>query len=190
MKFSEKELDEIQKLKTNASMIMARFFATMRMTDKPIPNVVLAGGCFTSWIANEQPKDFDIFILDTADDTTKMTINGTIDGLIISHSENKDTSKEYIKQFHDKVYRVTTLGNTKDQIIQTTYKKREELIASFDFLHTCISYTPHDNKLYLSEAVFRAAKDKILRPNRNNKAQDWRIKKFVEKGFKNEIVSV
>lgn len=191
MTLSNEDIKEIQKLKQTAQLVCEKFFFdTFKITQKRIPNVVLAGGCFSSWLSDEVAKDFDIFLLDTMDPSTCQSINNMIDDLKVTDPDMvRDTPQEYIKQFQEKLYRVTTMDK-KVQIIQTKYKTREKLIESFDVLHTCISYTPHDDKIYLSEAAFRAAKNKILLPNRNQKVQQWRIDKFVQRGFKNEIVSI
>lgn len=158
---------------------------------------VLAGGCYTSWLNNETPKDFDIFLLHSMDELSCVALNSEISRKISNNSEEvKDTSEDYLRNFKHPVKRVTTFRirdfykDTNFQIIQTKAKTREELIHGFDLVHACISYTPHDDKIYLSVDAFNAATNKVLRPNRGNKVEEWRINKFVSRGFKNEIVSV
>jgi hypothetical protein len=73
---------------------------------------------------------------------------------------------------------------TKIQYIFTKFKTRRDVIDHFDMLHTCVSYVPDEDKLYISKAALDAINQRKIIPNGKNKIKDWRIQKMMKRGWK------
>ncbi len=164
------------------------------------PGIIIAGGCFTSYLHQETPKDIDIFVLDDipAKFLAESIINPTGKNVTL-HSigdpfsdMNEKQKKAYIEAIN---HRHKNNANIKDvinitlydkrcQIIFTKYKTREELIDHFDFVHTRVSYDINQDKLYISKETFDSIIHKNLKiANENRGVEQWRLEKFKNKGW-------
>jgi hypothetical protein len=188
-KFSADDVARIGDLKRRAQIawnsiksIQDRFFGMMITETR----FVLAGGCFTSWYHGESPKDHDVFVLDWKG-------GKVFAGAFLSWPEDryKIGDINYLKAMNHSAKLVDIIldKQTNVQYIMTEYKTREELIKHFDVEHACVSYTPHDDKLYVSPLAFDCIKNKKLMAH-SGKIAHWRKHKFKLKGFKLETVSV
>lgn len=171
--FTQDELGEISMLKSNASL-MTRLTG-LENTD----HIVIAGGCFTSWLLNETAKDIDIFVLhpENHGDYTHHLVRTTI---MAKFPQVKDTTELYIRD-NDKITEVFTDDKSSLQFIFTKYKTREELIQHFDYVHTMISF--QKDKLYLTRKTFDAIKRRHLIVNNKKMVKPWRTEKFKARGF-------
>lgn len=180
-KFSDNDIARIGDLKRRAKALMSPIFAFHGVIDKT--RMVLAGGCFTSWYHGESPKDHDVFVLGS---------NGAkINPVEWPGERYRIGDANYLNTMNDndKIVDVVLDKQTHIQYIVTRYKTREELIKHFDVEHSCVSYVPSDDKLYISPLTFDCIKNKKLMAH-NGKIADWRIHKFSLKGFTVENVSV
>lgn len=180
-KFSDNDIARIGDLKRRAKSLMSQVFAFYGVIDKT--RMVLAGGCFTSWYHGESPKDHDVFILGS---------NGAkINPAEWPEQRYKIGNADYLNamNLNAKIDDVILDKQTNIQYIVTRYKTREELIKHFDVEHSCVSYVPSDDKLYISPLTFDCIKNKKLMAH-NGKIAHWRIHKFSLKGFTVENVSV
>lgn len=148
----------------------------------PPDSIIIAGGCFTSLLHNENPKDIDIFVLDNYE-AIKLAHNH------IDSDDHTDSDPQYDKsasKINENIVKVVnkTLNAVKYQWIFTRYKTRQELINHFDFVHTKVSYDPIADKLYLSPETYHAIMNKHLIKNRDNIIAVWRFDKFTKKGWK------
>jgi len=152
-------------------------------------NIIIAGGCFTSWFRHYLPRDIDVFLLDDHD--TKMAFDLYSEYVINSvrnsiASPDKDKS-DYIRT-NKKITKVVEEHDQrtlkKYQYIHTDYKTRKELLDHFDFVHATVSYNVGEDKLYITRDAFDCIRDKQLKQNNGNKPEDWRIEKFVSRGWK------
>lgn len=141
--------------------------------------IIIAGGCFTSWLHGEYPKDIDIFVLDNEH------------AIRLAEERVKDVPADpaYDKSaaaINKKIKRVVNVevGGMKYQWIFTKYKTRQELIDHFDFVHTKVSYDVAEGKLYLSPLVYCAIMKRELMSNGNNTIAQWRWNKFKNRGWK------
>ena len=145
-------------------------------------NVILAGGCFTSWFHREEPNDYDVFILNN-----DLKANAMLDRLAeITPDEYKVSDEEYLNNANNKgnITKVVLEKSTRIQYIVTKYKTREELISHFDSEHACISYSPSDDKLFISRSTYDCMKNKVLKSHNGNAIPEWRVSKFIDKrGF-------
>lgn len=181
-KFSENEVARIGDLKRRAKSLISQmlqfqgsFFGMIL-----INRFVLAGGCFTSWYHGESPKDHDVFILGW---------NGNkLEPDVWPEERYKLSDANYLNAINHKAKIVDVIldKQTKIQYIFTQYATREELMKSFDVEHACVSYTPHDDKLYISPLTFDCIKNKKLMAHNGDikSVAAWRLHKFREKGFK------
>ena len=146
--------------------------------------VVVAGGCFASFLNKELPHDIDVFILDDAN--TKEYIRYYVDDLNQSKPGLfKIGSTDYMN--NDKIEFTAFDMNHKNQFVTTSYTTRAELIAHFDMVHCCVSYTPYNDKLYITRDVFDTIKNMQIRSNQCGIMElvaPWRISKMEERGWK------
>ena len=146
-------------------------------------NVILAGGCFTSWFHLEEPTDYDMFILNNDQRAIRLLeqlAERTPDAYKVS-------DEEYLNNANNKgnITKVVLEKSTRVQYIVTKYKTREELISHFDCEHACVSYSPSDEKLFISRSTYDCMKNKVLKSHNGNAIPEWRVSKFIDKrGFK------
>jgi hypothetical protein len=69
------------------------------------------------------------------------------------------------------------------QIMLSKEETREELLSRFDYKHCCMSYTPYDDKLFITREAFDAARHKKLVVNNPKKVKDYRTTKFLKRGW-------
>lgn len=168
---TEVENDEIIVLKNTVRIL----FGMSAGIHAPKNKVVIAGGVFTSLVHKEHPKDIDVFFLD-----------GALSALFEYenfHKRNLKDEKSYIRE-NKMITEIYSENNNfqKFQYIFTKYKSRKELLDHFDLVHTKISF--YEDKLYMSQNSFNAAKNKLLIPaNPMKKPAQWRIEKFRQRGF-------
>jgi hypothetical protein len=171
--FSNNELAQVLYLKDKASEVIKTNIPHMK-------EIFLAGGCFKSFAHAETAKDFDIFL------TTESAKN-----VINNHTKFDDSLslERYIintdpSYWGNEMIEKTILDTqTKVQYIFTKYKTRREVIDHFDMLHTCVSYVPDEDKLYISKATLDAINERKIIPNGKNKILDWRIRKMQSQGW-------
>ncbi len=140
-------------------------------------NLVVAGGCIASMYHNEQPNDYDIFILKSDKRLFNSIVN--VDATTY-HSEGYDSMQNVMATA------TRYEGANKLNYILTNHETREELIKGFDFKHCRASFVPHNNKFYISKTTFLCIKEKWLVPNRKPhdlKADAARRMKFLGRGF-------
>lgn len=182
-KFSDNDIARIGGLKRRAQSVWNGMKASQHslvgMIDES--RFVLAGGCFTSWYHGESPKDHDVFVLDWK--------GGKVFGDKQQWPEDRYKIGDINMNHSAKLVDIILDKQTNVQYIMTEYKTREELIKHFDVEHACVSYTPHDDKLYVSPLAFDCIKNKKLVAH-SGKIAHWRKHKFKLKGFKLETVSV
>ena len=146
-------------------------------------SIVIAGGCFTSILNDENPKDIDIFVLDNLE-AIKLAHQHIGDGdHIVNDEQHYDKSASKLNTNIVNVVNKTVNG-VRYQWIFTRYKTRQELIKHFDFVHTKVSYDPITDKLYLSPETYHAIMNKELIKNGSNIIAIWRYDKFSNKGWK------
>lgn len=168
--FDHNETQKILDMKNKARIL----FEALRLYDIFKNNVVIAGGCFTSWYHGEHPKDYDIFVIGNLEEQAKVqnVFESMLVGLV-------DVTQDY-KRDNDKILGVWQDKNHK-QIIYTHYKTREELIQHFDFTHCMVSY--YADKIHLTRKTFDAIVKKHLIPNQKSRIAEWRVEKFKSRGF-------
>jgi hypothetical protein len=169
--FTDIDMEKINIMKASA----------MNVLKNSLVNGILAGGCFTSWLHKEVPKDFDVFVIS---ETCKNDIREYASDVL----RFQVSDDAYLK--NDSIEHVVLDTLTQIQYILVKYKTRKEIIDHFDAEHTAVSYDPLTDKLYISLSTYECIKNKILKPHNNNKILEWRRDKFIKKGFKLETVSV
>jgi hypothetical protein len=148
-------------------------------------NIVIAGGCFVSKFNDETPRDVDIFLLN--DTSLKSVFNTVFENMkqVSSDIDNPIADKAYIRG-NNKIERVVEQrfeDRPKFQYIYTEYDTRKELIDDFDFAHTTISYNIGEDTLYATRQAIDCIMNKRLILNGDNKAEQWRVEKFINKSW-------
>lgn len=172
--FSKEDIDRIQYMRDMARMIMNDHAAGHMKT------AILAGGCFYSWYHNENPKDVDIYINDKFD---KEFIEAWIASMNKVNPSRFKKSQDYA--INNNIIDDVHLDITNNyQYIITKPRIRKEIVETFDFVHCMISYSKSTGKLYVRPDALDCIKNKVLRVNNPNRIADYRIKKFLSRGFK------
>lgn len=169
--FNEPEVITITRLKKMA----AGAFQQLNLPQQYEDNIVLAGGCFTSWFYKESVKDLDFFIFGD------MTIQSEIMNELHKRGTVRDVSADYLRE----AKHVTAVFNEKisnRQFIYTDCKSRKGVIDAFDLAHTQISY--YRGQIYLNRRTYDAIKNKTLIVNEGRTVPQWRMDKFQKRGFK------
>jgi len=179
--FTDAEQAEIRNMKYVLKNNYLKFVPEKLMHNE---KVVVAGGCFASFLNKELPHDIDVFILDDA--KTKQYVKEYVDARILDKPGLfKIGSTDYMN--NDKIEFTAFDMNHKNQFVTTSYTTRAELIAHFDMVHCCISYTPYNDKLYITRDVFDTIKNMQIRSNQCGIMElvaPWRISKMEERGWK------
>lgn len=177
-------LDEIEKLHIAAYLL-----------NNHMPDLVLAGGMFTSMYHYETPKDIDLFVLNENKKLWDIMVHSLIkqSSSYLIRERDRGAMNNYFKD-NDNILATALNSNTKLQVILTKYKTRKELIDHFDYKHCCVSLYPIvtiaqpptqivEPKLYITPSTFNAIRGKNLIVNGNNTPAQWRRDKFVARGF-------
>ena len=179
--FTDAEQAEIRNMKYVLKNNYLKFVPEKLMHNE---KVVVAGGCFASFLNKELPHDIDIFILDDA--KTKQYVKEYVDARILDKPGLfKIGSSNYMD--NDKIEYTAFDMNHKNQFVTTSYTTRAELIAHFDMVHCCVSYTPYNDRLYITREVFDTIKNTQIRSNQAGIMElvaPWRISKMEERGWK------
>jgi hypothetical protein len=172
--FNPTEVSEILRLKYLAKSMCDESFLYSLYEE----NLVIAGGCFASWYHNEDLKDIDVFIIGNLEQQVaiKKTIQDTQPDLIDVSDYRRD---------NDKIIGVYNNPKSKVQFIFTQYRTREELIDHFDFKHCKVSY--HKGNLYINRDTFDSLRDKRLVANQPTRIKQWRVEKFVNRGWESPV---
>lgn len=184
--YTEEEKEELKKIKQAA--IGFNFDSVFRKKDLIIPSskIVIAGGWFASLIRNEPARNIDVFILVGPEKENYEKHRYNLKAFLsrskqaIHENQKTDLPKEmYWEVFEDQKRK------PKIRYIFSKSETREELIASFDFVHCTISFDTSTDTLYVSQNAYYAAKNKVLLPNGKNHLSISRMKKFsIEGGYK------
>lgn len=146
--------------------------------------IIIAGGCFVSWFHNEELNDIDVFYLD--DHNTSFAGQAYI-GNAIANRPNSIKSHEHYTRYNDMIKTVFTEQEADTmfdyQYIFTKYKTRRELVDHFDLAHATISYNIGEAKLYITRQAYDALKNKKLVRNDKGDIAEWRIEKFLKRGW-------
>ena len=174
MYFEKKEVyDEIMTVKKTANDVM-RYSVIHPISE----HYILAGGYFSSVFKGEKARDIDIYIIAPPQDIKSwLRQYGDLDKCAIQSTYRNNPNIRAVYNF------AMTFNEIPIQIILTEYRKREELLADFDYKHCCVSYSLIDNKIYVSEEMYYAIKNKKLIINNENMVADYRTQKFLERGY-------
>jgi hypothetical protein len=148
-------------------------------------HIVIAGGCWASLFHGDTPHDIDVFILD--DMKAKQSVHKHIEEIKFKNPSSeiiKEGSSNYMD--NDSIEYTAFDMISKLQFITTKYATRRELVAHFDMLHCCVSYTPWDDKLHISRDVYDTIMKKEIRAQSGvmELVKPWRIEKMKERGWK------
>jgi hypothetical protein len=144
--------------------------------------MVFAGGAFASLLLKENPRDVDLFILNTKNEdyeifTEFMDVNKwTIDLKISKGNEYIDRNPH----IHS-VWKCTG-KNTNYDIIFTDYITPKEIIDDFDYVHSKIWYFL--GKLNLTGSTYKSVMNMKLIPASDKPISEVRKQKFMDRGWK------
>jgi hypothetical protein len=179
--FDEEDIPRITDLKQKAKTLFFTGVPSMIAA-----HGILAGGCFASWMHGDDPKDYDIFFLDTPD-VANMYNDWFIPHLVTDGSYGVSKSIIYSTKTKMQIKEVWNHPNRRCQYIFTSYTKREELIEDFDLVHTKMSYCrpnkSEEGTIYTSKQTLDAIRLQHLIPTGKQTISKNRIDKFLERGW-------
>lgn len=139
-------------------------------------NVIITGGVFASLMNGDLYNDIDMFVLH--ENREVFNYLSGYDG------EWEDRTSDYSSPSH--VVEVRYNPMTKVNMILSRCTKRRDLLASFDFKHTTVSYVAGNSQtLFIARGAYDAITQKLLVPvSPDRKPTKERIAKFERRGFK------
>lgn len=148
---------------------------------------IFSGSGIASIYHGEEAKDYDLWcktrILLDAD---KQRIIESYMNYVGEYSDKYDDGKSttIVDGEKEKKYLITanaiTFTNKVQLITITSYNSAR---TGFDFIHCMPYYDMQHKKLYISPNQLDAIKNRKLVINGNLRAQDWRIQKFLNRGW-------
>ena len=152
-------------------------------------DMIIAGGFFASMFGStvhNNYNDLDVFILNNNKDLFQNCVQNSPPyhwKIRVNDVSLSPAASTYFKNPH--ILKTARNDSNKLQYILTDYKTREELIASFDFVHCTISYDTMKDVLYITRRAYDANKNKHLINNlKTEPPQSWRVQKFIDRGWK------
>ena len=171
--FSAKEREELVYAKNRVSQYKIPLWVVNHT------HLVVAGGCWASFLSGEPIKDIDIFVL-RYPHTTDVDIRDIRDEMFRQHPGIQNKTDSYNRN-NDNVAEVWNTPDKKIQYIFTKHKSRKELIDDFDYVHCKASLW--GDQLYITRKIYDAIKNKELIVNNDKNIQQWREEKFLERGY-------
>jgi hypothetical protein len=173
-----------QKAAINSIKISVRQFLIQSPKAPPSTDgIVIAGGCFTSILHDENVNDIDIFILNS-DKALFDTLTLNRGGFTLHWRNDSNPHQRPYFRNNPNILATATCEQSKIQYILTDYKTREELVNHFDFVHCKVSYVTATDTLYISPETYDCIMNKVLKKNPTGiPALQWRIEKFQKKGW-------
>ena len=176
--FTHDQMDVITTIKDKCRKAVSK----IQSLSLPIQNVIIAGGCMTSWAYGQEPHDIDVFILDT-DAKTYADLKSRsmyVPGFSLVYDDaRKNTSQPYPPGFA----KLIVNHQSKLQFICTSAKTRRELIDGFDYVHTQAHYEAVTDQLWMSYNIYHAIKQKCLIKTPAWKPNPARLIKLFNQGF-------
>jgi hypothetical protein len=173
--FNDDETRQLKTVKNSIEQLLPEWI-------KRNSGIVVAGGVWASELQGEKYKDVDIFVLGDlsypAIHEQKTTAIRELMKAWIPSIENN--TLEYVRN-NDKVEEVWTSNDHQVQFIFTKHKTRKDLINDFDYVHCMTSYS--EGKLYITRKIYDAIIKKHLIVQNSKNVQEWRVNKFIERGY-------
>lgn len=177
--FDDDETRQLMAVKKTIEMLLPNWI-------KRNSDIVIAGGCWASELQGEKYKDIDIFVLGDPSypdlHERKQTAIRELMKAWTPSIQNK--TDDYVRN-NDKVEEVWTSKDHWVQFIFTKHLTRKDLINDFDYVHCMTSYS--ENKLYITRKIYDAIIKKHLIVQNSKNVQEWRVNKFIERGYKEPV---
>lgn len=176
--FTHDQMDVIATIKDKCRNTIQK----VRSLSLPIQNVIIAGGCMTSWAYGQEPRDIDVFILDT-DVKIYVDLKSRsmyVPGFSLVYDDaRKNTTQPYPPGFA----KLIVNHQSKLQFICTSAKTRRELIDGFDYVHAQAHYEAATDQLWMSYNIYQAINAKRLIKTPAWKSNPARLTKLSNQGF-------
>lgn len=153
------------------------------LNNQDLSELVVAGGCISSILRKEISNDYDVFILNSKRGILNDLIENKSGSWTVRFVAGNDENQTY---FDNPRIIMTALNSiSRVQYILTDYATRSDLIADFDFLHCTASYTPADDRLYISHEAYDAIMNKkLIRHNKKRHVKKYREQKLMNAGWR------
>lgn len=146
-------------------------------------DIVIAGGVMASLISNEKVNDIDVFILNSKESLFHSLFRFKRGKWDVRYQLDEDEN-----YYNPHIIATATNKESNIQYILTDFTNRQDMLKDFDFLHCTCSY--HNNKLFISRETYDAIiKKQLISQNKKKKPKDWRLQKFLSRGWSNHTKS-
>lgn len=181
--FSAIEKSHILRVKKDLKEKLVDFTLTInKLHNNFTRSFFVTGGCIGSLLRDEEPKDYDIYFFAKfkADAVKELYTNDKsyMDQVAVAEETYRDVQVGQMVITEN----ATTLKNGL-QLITKHYGEPDEIRKTFDFVHCLPYYDTRDDMLYISREQYDLNRKKKLKINNNNFAEQWRIDKYLRKGF-------
>lgn len=141
----------------------------------------VSGGVIASLLQYEQPKDIDIYF------KAELPMKEATVGLLQYLPDIKDVDDQYRDVIGTNGKMITERSitmSTGHSFISMHHGHPDDVRKTFDYLHCTPYYDVETNLLYISEAQYVAATQKILEVNNPKTFTNLRQNKFLKRGYK------
>jgi hypothetical protein len=151
--------------------------------EKKLSGWYVSGGCISSILRGEKPKDYDIYFKDEETMQHVISLITQSPDLLI-HVQNFDEKYRDIKGKDGKCIteNAITMKNGLQFIIKH-WGNADAIRSTFDFVHCMPYYSFGDKRLRISEEQYVCCVNKILKISCKENVTDKRIAKFKELGY-------
>lgn len=185
--FSKEETAEILQVKNDIKVYVngtKNLYSWAKNVFNQPDHFYISGGAIASILHGEAPKDFDVYCRD------QRVGDAVRELLMLSYEPQiKDVDEKYREVDCWKIpgkmvtEKSITMNNNMSFIVMN-YGQPSEIKATFDFLHCTPHYDIAEDKLYISRAQYDSIKTKTLFVNNVDRVTQWRIEKFISRGWK------
>ena len=191
--FEPIEVMNIRLVKKRAAIINSIYvnFVLYNIPELKTVPYVIAGGCLASELQGEVPRDIDLFFLNLSDRINIPTHLELVKNSDLQYHDDSLISSHVIRykgHIVDERLRYPPLMDI--NVILTKFKTWKELIDNFDMLHCKTVYDPGKNAFFISKKAYNAVVDKKIVNAKNVPLKSFRVRKFIDRGYTIENVSV
>lgn len=183
--FLPSEIVNIQRAKQVLMTRLVEFNITLAKLGSEYRNgYFVSGGCFASFLQQEEPKDIDIWF--THEDVAQRVIE-----LYTNDPSYMNEVAVWDEKYRSAVKHPNGMMITENavtlkngiQLITKYYDTPKVVRSTFDYKHCMPYYDSRDDKLYISREQYNCCVNKSLVINNSSRLTTWRESKFKLRGY-------
>lgn len=184
--FDSSDIQTIMNAKDNLKVALRNFEMTIQKLGRNMKDgYFVTGGCIGSLIRGETPNDYDIYFKDIiyADPVVRLyTQDDSYKNEVADVNDKYADAKNFGVDGKVITSNAITLKNGL-QLITKIYGDPKTVCDTFDFVHCRPYYDPAEDKLYISHEQYMLNVKRILKTNNASNVKEYRIQKFMNRGW-------